>query len=161
MKIRLIVIVAFIIFPNLNLWSEEKINFPVENSDTTKIDQKLPIEFKIPQKHQYHQTLTMKLFLSQALFDGKHKRRDNGKSEVFLNYEQALEVIRKIDNLTLGIPKIIYLVGWQYNGHDSKYPAWFEGNERLKRSGDKNSFESLKWLMTEAEKLLGRNSCTY
>ncbi len=92
----------------------------------------------------------MKLFLSQALFDGKQKRRDNGKSEVFLNYQEALEVIRKIDNLTLGIPKIVYLVGWQYNGHDSKYPAWFEGNERLKRPADANSLESLKWLINEA-----------
>ncbi len=123
-----------------------------EISDTTVINQQLSTDFLIPQKHQYHQTLTMKLFLSQALFDGKHKLRDNGKSEVFLNYNQALEVIRKIDNLTLGIPKIIYLVGWQYNGHDSKYPAWFEGNERLKGAGDSNSFESLKRLMKDAEK---------
>lgn len=108
-------------------------------------------KFLIPQKHQYHQTLTMKLFMSESKFDGKLKHKDNGKSEVFLNYEQALEVIRRIDNLTLGIPKIVYLVGWQYNGHDSKYPAWFEGNPRLKRPQDANSLESLKWLMKEAE----------
>lgn len=85
---------------------------------------------KVPWKHQYDQTLTMKLFLSQAEFDGKNKRKDNGKSTVYLTITDALEVIKKIDNLTLGIPKIIYLVGWQYNGHDSKYPAFFEGNER-------------------------------
>lgn len=123
-----------------------------DNPDTTFISYPTDLKFFIPQKHQYHQTLTMKLFMSQALFDGKLKRKDNGKSEVFLNFEQALEVIRKIDNLTLGIPKIVYLVGWQYNGHDSKYPAWFEGNERLKRPQDANSLESLKWLMKEAQK---------
>jgi hypothetical protein len=50
------------------------------------------------------------------------------------------------------MPKIVYLVGWQYNGHDSKYPAWFGGNEKLKRAQDANSLESLKWLMKEAEK---------
>lgn len=108
--------------------------------------------FFIPQKHAYHQTLTLKLFMSQALFDGKLKRKDNGRSELFLNYEQALDVIRRIDHQTLGIPKIIYLVGWQYNGHDSKYPAWFSGNETLKRAQDANSLESLKWLMQEAER---------
>ena len=123
-----------------------------ENPDTTFISYSQDLKFFIPQKHQYDQTLTLKLFMSQALFDGKLKRKDNGKSEVFLNFEQALEVIRRIDNLTIGIPKIIYLVGWQYNGHDSKYPAWFEGNERLKRPQDANSLESLKWLMKEAEK---------
>jgi hypothetical protein len=53
---------------------------------------------------------------------------------------KALDVIRRIDNQTLGIPKIIYLVGWQYNGHDSKYPAWFGGNETLKRPQDANSY---------------------
>ena len=101
--------------------------------------------------HQYHQTLVMKLFLSQAMFDDKYKRKDNGKSEVFCTIDEALEIIKKTDNLTLGIPKIVYLVGWQYNGHDSKYPAWFEGNEKLKRPQDSSTLESLKWLMTEAK----------
>jgi hypothetical protein len=67
-----------------------------------------------------------------------------------LDFEQALEVIRKVDHLTSGIPKIIYLVGWQYNGHDSKYPAWDEVNPRLKRPQDGTALESMKWLMEEA-----------
>ena len=103
-------------------------------------------------KLAYHQTLTLKLFLSQAGYDGKYKSRDNDSSTVYLRIADAMEVIKKIDNLTLGIPKIIYLVGWQYNGHDSKYPAWFEGNERLKRPGDKNAIESIRWLMKEAKR---------
>ncbi|HVU83566.1 MAG TPA: endo-alpha-N-acetylgalactosaminidase family protein, partial [Puia sp.] len=44
------------------------------------------------------------------------------------------------------------LVGWQYNGHDSKYPAWFEANEKLKRAQDRTAIESLRWLMGEAKK---------
>lgn len=101
--------------------------------------------------HAYHQTLTLKLFLSQAGFDGKYKRKDNGKTTVSLTIEQALDVISKLDQLTLGIPKIIYLVGWQYNGHDSKYPAFFEGNDKLKRPRDKNTLASIRWLMQEAK----------
>ncbi len=110
-----------------------------------------PVKF-IPRNHEYHQTLTMKLFMSQALYDGKFKSKDNGKSELYLTCEQALDVIRRIDKLTLGIPKIIYLVGWQYNGHDSGYPAWFKGNDAIKRPGDKDALESIKWLMAEAVK---------
>jgi len=145
-------LVLYLMLQSINVRGRANNDIIIISSDTTLINQYFHPPFLIPQKHHYHQTLTMKLFLSQALFDGKLKHRDNGKSVVFLNYDQALEVIRKVDNLTLGIPKIIYLVGWQYNGHDSKYPAWFEGNEKLKREGDKNSLESLRWLMKEAEK---------
>lgn len=102
--------------------------------------------------NEYHQTLTMKLMLAQAKYDGRYKRKDNGEMTVHLTFEQALNVIRKIDHLTMGIPKIIYLVGWQYNGHDSRYPAWFEVNKALKRKKDKTALESLKWLMNEAIK---------
>ncbi len=124
---------------------------PEGNVKKTMVSYPADQKFLIPQKHRYHQTLTMKLFMSEAKFDGKFKHKDNGKSEVFMNYEQALEMIRRMDNLTLGIPKIVYIVGWQYNGHDSKYPAWFEGNPGLKRPQDANPLDSLKWLMKEAE----------
>jgi beta-glucanase (GH16 family) len=122
------------------------------NGDTTFIRAMPTIKSKLLRHHNYHQTLTLKLFLSQARFDGKLKRRDNGQSELFLTYEQALDVIRKIDNLSLGMPKIIYLVGWQYNGHDSKYPAFFDGNPLLKRKQDSSSLQSLTWLMKESSK---------
>jgi hypothetical protein len=105
-------------------------------------------------RHAYHQTLTLKLFLAEAGAvkgeGAQRKRRDTGDCDVLLNFEQALEVIRKVDNLTAGIPKIVYLVGWQYNGHDSRYPAWDEVNPRLKRPQDKTALESMKWLMEEA-----------
>lgn len=118
--------------------------------DTTHISYETLQHYAIPKNKQYHRTLTIKLFLSQALFEGKYKKKDNGSSIVALNYINALDVIRRIDNLTIGIPKIVYLVGWQYNGHDSKYPAWFEGNDKLKRPQDKNALESITWLMKEA-----------
>lgn len=94
--------------------------------------------------YDYSQTLVMKL--GMAVPDG------NGGSKVINTFESALEIIKKTDHLSLGIPKIIYLVGWQYNGHDDKYPSFFEVNKTLKRSQDVNARESLLWLMKEAKK---------
>ncbi|MDR1594733.1 MAG: endo-alpha-N-acetylgalactosaminidase family protein [Prevotellaceae bacterium] len=97
-----------------------------------------------PYRHDYSQTWTTKMFL--ALPDGR------GGCDVKITFGQALEIIRRIDTLTLGVPKIIYLVGWQYNGHDDKYPAFFEVNPALKRKEDATAEESLRWLMREARK---------
>lgn len=69
-----------------------------------------------------------------------------------LNAAQTLDVIRRIDNLTRGIPKIVYLVGWQYRGHDTGYPALDKVNERLKRPEDASALDSLRWLMREGPK---------
>jgi hypothetical protein len=87
----------------------------------------------------------MKIFLAE--------RTDAGKGcKVYLTFEQALEVIERLDRITCGAPKIVYLVGWQFNGHDSKYPAWSEVNVRLKRAQDPTALDSLKWLMHEGRK---------
>jgi len=94
--------------------------------------------------HDYSQTLVMKLVL--AIPDGQ------GGSKVSNTFENALEVIKTADHLSLGIPKILYLVGWQYNGHDDKYPAFFEVNKHLKRPQDATARESMLWLMREAKK---------
>lgn len=94
--------------------------------------------------HDYSQTWVTKIAL--AVPDKQ------GGCEVRLTFEQALEMIRQSDNLSLGVPKIVYLVGWQYNGHDDKYPAFFEVNEHLKRPGDASGLESLRWLMREARR---------
>ncbi|WP_051620942.1 endo-alpha-N-acetylgalactosaminidase family protein [Paenibacillus sp. UNC451MF] len=88
--------------------------------------------------HPYHQTLTMKI--SVCSNDGT----------VFSTFEQSLETIKKIDKLTRGIPKIVYLSGWQYGGHDTGYPAWDIVNPKLKREDDASALDSLKWLMHEA-----------
>ncbi|HTL16453.1 MAG TPA: endo-alpha-N-acetylgalactosaminidase family protein, partial [Patescibacteria group bacterium] len=98
-----------------------------------------------PWLHQYDQSLVMKIFLAE--------RTDQGKGcKVYLTFEQALEVIERLDRITCDAPKIVYLVGWQFNGHDSKYPAWSEVNHRLKRAQDSTALESLKWLMREGRK---------
>ena len=95
-------------------------------------------------KHDYSQTWVTQMFL--AIPDS------TGEAHVFMTYEQALEAIKISDNLSLGVPKIVYLIGWQYKGHDDKYPAHFEANEALKRPCDKTALESLRWLIREARK---------
>ncbi|MFD0716035.1 S-layer homology domain-containing protein [Paenibacillus sp. GCM10027626] len=106
-------------------------------SDTMTIT--IKPEAAYPYFRDYTKTLTMKLYLGQ-----------NGA--VMLNLEEALEAIKKMDNMTRGIPKIVYLVGWQHDGHDSKYPDWNTVNPRLKREQDATALDSLKWLMDEAVK---------
>ncbi|MDQ1255943.1 MAG: hypothetical protein QG656_538 [Candidatus Hydrogenedentes bacterium] len=106
-----------------------------------------------PFYRDYHQTLVMKLFLGmegepverlqkEPLFQKPH--------DVLCTFEEALEVIRKTDNLTRGIPKIVYLVGWQKGGHDHGYPSWDEVNPKLKRAQDATALDSLRWLIREA-----------
>jgi hypothetical protein len=96
-----------------------------------------------PWIHDYNKTLVMKFFLCH---------RDNlGKvRKVYLGFADVVELLKKIDTFTLGIPKIVYLVGWQYSGHDSKYPSWDAVNENLKRPQDATALDSLKWLIREA-----------
>jgi len=93
----------------------------------------------------YHQTLIYRIM--QALRDGTGKM-----SELFLTFEEALEVIKRLYHLTCGVPQVVYLTGWQFEGHDSKYPSWAEVNRHLKRSQDETAVESLRWLMREARK---------
>jgi Endo-alpha-N-acetylgalactosaminidase len=44
---------------------------------------------------------------------------------------QAEEIVRAIHNVTDGLPQLVYLVGWQYEGHDTGYPAMDKVNERI------------------------------
>jgi hypothetical protein len=92
-----------------------------------------------PWVHRYDRTLTIKMMLAL--------KQANGGTNILLGLDQALEVLKKIDSLTVGIPKIVYVVGWQYEGHDSMYPASFEVNAGLKRPQDATALDSLKWFM--------------
>jgi hypothetical protein len=94
---------------------------------------------------EYHKTLVLKLFLGQE----KHPDPTWGRRVTF---EQALDVIRKVDALTLGIPKIVYLVGWQAGGHDWGYPDWGPVDPVLKRPQDATALDSLKWLIEEGRR---------
>lgn len=96
--------------------------------------------------YDYSKCMVMKLGMSFP------EKKIPNQSHVMLTFAQALEYIKKIDNITQGIQKIYYLVGWQYLGHDDKYPDFFEVNEALKRPEDKTAYDSFKWLSDEAKK---------
>lgn len=95
-------------------------------------------------QHDYTQCMMTKLKMADP--DTK------GGSIIYCDCDKALEIIKQTDNLTLGIKKIIYLVGWQYLGHDDKYPAFFEANKGIKRACDPDAMESLRYLMVEARR---------
>jgi hypothetical protein len=90
--------------------------------------------------HQYHQTMVYKIFMASK-----------NRPEPITTYEEALDIIKGMYHITQGMKQIAYLVGWQYEGHDSKYPAWFECNKHLMRSGDIDSREGFRWLVREAK----------
>lgn len=96
--------------------------------------------------YDYSQCMVMKIGMS---FPEKDM---SGKSHVLLRFDEALDFVKKVDAMTPGITKIYYLVGWQYLGHDDKYPDFFEVNEALKAPGDATAKESFEKLYYEAKK---------
>lgn len=96
---------------------------------------------KFKYNHHYHQSLVYKIFLAEKQEPKMH-----------ITFSQALDIIRTIYAATGGLPQIAYIVGWQFDGHDSKYPAWSEVNPRLKREEDATALDSLLWLMREARR---------
>ncbi len=108
-----------------------------------------------PYYRDYHQTLVLKLFMG---CDGELKEPNpndltfqHENPACICSFKQALEVVKKVNNLTRGIPKIIYLVGWQRGGHDHLYPDWSIVNPKLKREEDATALESLRWLIRESK----------
>jgi hypothetical protein len=95
-----------------------------------------------PYVHEYDQMLTYKIGVDYC---------PTGKVAP-LNAGQALDVIRRVDQITRGIPKLVYLVGWQYRGHDTGYPSLAKVNDHLKRPEDPTALDSLRWLMREGPK---------
>ena len=92
---------------------------------------------------QWHQSLVYRIM--HGLRNG-----EGNLDELFLTFEQGLEVIKRVHNLTCGVPQIVFLTGWQFEGHDSKYPSWAEANRHLKRPVDTTALDSLRWLIREA-----------
>ncbi|MBR4896477.1 MAG: hypothetical protein IKZ41_08610, partial [Clostridia bacterium] len=95
--------------------------------------------------YDYARTMWMKMYLATPDFP-------HGTSDVKINFEQALGIIKTVDALTQGITKILYLVGWQGLGHDDCYPEMHKVNDFLKRDCDRDGREGLLWLIAEAKK---------
>ena len=95
-------------------------------------------------KYDYTHTLMLKLCL--AVPDPQIG------CKVYCTFDEALETVKQIDRMTPGYTKVIYLVGWQYNGHDDRYPEFFEVNPKLKRPQDTTALDSLLRLVEESKK---------
>ncbi len=96
-------------------------------------------------RYDYAKTMWMKMFLATPDFK-------NQTSNVLISFEQALDIIKTADALTQGIPKIVYLVGWQGLGHDDCYPEMHKVNDFLKRDCDPDGRASLLWLIDQAKR---------
>lgn len=93
----------------------------------------------------YHQSLVYLTMVCTRGGDGK-------VDKLYQRFEDTLEMMRKMYNLTCGVPQINYIVGWHHEGHDSKYPDWSEVNRHLKRDCDETALDSLRWLIRESRK---------
>lgn len=102
-----------------------------------------------PFYREYEKTLTMKLFLN----DTNYFKDDNGNYDMkcICPFEKALDLFREVDHLTCGIPKIVYLVGFQNLGHDYQWPSWDVSliDPDLCPKGMTGP-EALRWMIREA-----------
>ena len=104
-----------------------------------------------PYMLQYHNSMFMKFYMA----DPVKKADENGKvsstgTYVKMDFADVMDNVRKIDALTRGIDKVVYVVGWQYTGHDDGYPAFFSFNEALKRDSETSAHESFLAVQKEA-----------
>lgn len=65
----------------------------------------------------------------------------------FTTYDDALAIIREVHRLAPWLKQVVYLVGWQYSGHDTGYPATDVLNPRL------GTIEDLRRVTEEAARL--------
>lgn len=65
--------------------------------------------------------------------------------------DQAIELVRRIHDYSGGLHQIVYLVGWQFDGHDSKYPDWSEVGEQCRSSLSDDPLTSLRRAMEKVQ----------
>ena len=68
------------------------------------------------------------------------------------NLSDAMDIIRRIEKWTGGMHQIAYLVGWQFEGHDSKYPSWSEVGRKLSYPGTDTPLAALRQAMRDAKR---------
>jgi len=67
------------------------------------------------------------------------------------NLEDAMDIVRRIEKWTGGMHQIAYLVGWQFEGHDSKYPSWSEVGRLVTYPGADTPLAALRRAMRDAK----------
>ena len=91
--------------------------------------------------NNYHESAVYKIYL-------KSKDERNVRTTL----DQAMEFIRATHEFSGGLHQVVYLVGWQYDGHDSKFPAWDNVGEQCRSSFSQDPRASLRAMMREARK---------
>ena len=86
--------------------------------------------------NDYHEAFVYKIFLKQKL-----------KPEIKATLDQALEIMRRVHVYSGGMHQIVYLVGWQHDGHDSMYPSWDVVGPQCRSSWSDDPTASLRELM--------------
>ncbi|MDQ6421468.1 endo-alpha-N-acetylgalactosaminidase family protein [Paenibacillus sp. LHD-117] len=69
---------------------------------------------------------------------------------VLTTFKETLEIIRQIHNVTGGVRQIAYLIGWQFDGHDTGYPSLNRVNPKLAENPDRAD-EELRELVRRAK----------
>lgn len=106
-----------------------------------------------PYIHDYTNTMMMKMFMAGPTMGMDEKGHTcSVGTYVRMNYEDVIKNLKLIDIISRGMEKIVYLVGWQYNGHDDQYPAFFGFNTALMRAQDASARDSYLWCREEAKK---------
>lgn len=89
----------------------------------------------------YHDSAVYKIYI-----------KDKKENHVRTTLDQAMDYIRAIHDYSGGMHQVVYLVGWQYAGHDSKYPSWGNVGDQCKSSFSQDPREALRAMMREARK---------
>ena len=82
-------------------------------------DYQLWINHRLPQPWPNHRNA-----IWYKIYCGDHGRP-------MTTFAQAEEIVERVHRYTDGLPQIAYLVGWQYEGHDSGYPSIDRVNTHL------------------------------
>ena len=55
---------------------------------------------------------------------------DNAHEPLKMTFDDCLDIIRRVHDVSGGLKQVVYVVGWQYTGHDTGYPSFDQVNER-------------------------------
>lgn len=106
-----------------------------------------------PYIHDYTNSMFMKMYMAGPKMGvDSHGNICSDGTYVNMTYTDVIEGLRQIDIISRGMKKVVYLVGWQFNGHDDKYPAFYGFNPALKRPQDALARDSFLWCQREAKK---------
>jgi len=94
-----------------------------------------------PYYRSYHDHFVYKIFLKSAR-----------ESRSRCTLTQAMEIIRQIADFSAGMPQIVYLVGWNHAGHDSKYPDWSVVGAQCAYGNQENPVDSIRAFIRDARR---------